>query len=95
MCAWTRARPAAHCAFRRATRRLRLRSRVRSPPFAAFWVLARPPGASLSHYLEASWRDGRAPFDPKELMQPDELRNANPNEVRCVMQQRREALTFT
>jgi hypothetical protein len=21
-------------------------------------------GASLNHYLEAAWKDGRAPFDP-------------------------------
>ncbi|GLC70675.1 hypothetical protein PLESTF_001020600 [Pleodorina starrii] len=41
-------------------------------------------GASLSHYLEASWRDGRAPFDPKELVQPEELRHMDPNQVLIV-----------
>ena len=42
---------------------------------------ATPSGASLNHYLEAAWRDGRAPFDPKELMPTEQLRHANPNEV--------------
>ncbi|KXZ55695.1 hypothetical protein GPECTOR_2g1245 [Gonium pectorale] len=41
-------------------------------------------GASLSHYLEAAWQDGRAPFDPRELMPPEQLRHANPNEVLIV-----------
>lgn len=41
-------------------------------------------GASLYHYLEAAWQDGRAPFDPKELMKQEDLRNANPNEVLIV-----------
>ncbi|KAG2451327.1 hypothetical protein HYH02_003932 [Chlamydomonas schloesseri] len=41
-------------------------------------------GASLNHYLEAAWRDGRAPFDPKELMPTEQLRHANPNEVLIV-----------
>ncbi|GIL57528.1 hypothetical protein Vafri_12738 [Volvox africanus] len=41
-------------------------------------------GASLSHYLEASWRDGRAPFNPKELVQPEELRHMDPNQVLIV-----------
>ncbi len=49
-------------------------SRMTLPPAHA--------GASLYHYLEAAWQDGRAPFDPKELMKQEDLRHANPNEVR-------------
>lgn len=53
---------------------------TRHPPFH---VVLTPTGASLYHYLEAAWQDGRAPFDPKELMKQEDLRNANPNEVRA------------
>ncbi|MEW5320466.1 MAG: hypothetical protein WDW38_011536 [Sanguina aurantia] len=41
-------------------------------------------GASLNHYLEAAWKDGRAPFDPKELLDPNYLSSTNPNDVLIV-----------
>lgn len=36
---------------------------------------------SLNTYLEAAHRDGRAPFDPKELLQPEALDDYDPNKV--------------
>jgi hypothetical protein len=30
-------------------------------------------GTSLNTYLDAAWRDGRAPFDPRELITPDQV----------------------
>ena len=41
-------------------------------------------GMSLTTYLEAAWRDGRAPFDPRELVPPSDIADHNPNEVRVV-----------
>jgi beta-CASP RNase J family ribonuclease len=38
-------------------------------------------GASLNHYLEAAWKDGRAPIDPKDLINPADLDGYDPNEV--------------
>lgn len=41
-------------------------------------------GMSLTTYLEAAWRDGRAPFDPRELVPPSDIADHNPNEVLVV-----------
>lgn len=41
-------------------------------------------GMSLTTYLEAAWRDGRAPFDPRELVSPSDIADHNPNEVLVV-----------
>ncbi|GFR48814.1 hypothetical protein Agub_g10766 [Astrephomene gubernaculifera] len=41
-------------------------------------------GASLNHYLEAAWRDGRHPFEPRELLLPEHLPHTDPNEVLVV-----------
>lgn len=38
-------------------------------------------GTSLFTYLEAAWRDGRAPFDPRTVIQPGELDDYDPNEL--------------
>ncbi|KAG1653453.1 hypothetical protein FOA52_009118 [Chlamydomonas sp. UWO 241] len=41
-------------------------------------------GMSLNHYLDAAHKDGRAPFDPKDVIQAQELDNYDPNEVLIV-----------
>lgn len=41
-------------------------------------------GMSLNTYLEAAWRDGRAPFDPKDLVAPADLRSHDPSSVLVV-----------
>lgn len=41
-------------------------------------------GMSLTTYLEAAWKDGCAPFDPREVVGPEELEGMNPNEVLIV-----------
>jgi len=38
-------------------------------------------GTSLNTYLEAAWRDGRAPFSPKDLVHWSELDDMDPNKV--------------
>lgn len=38
-------------------------------------------GTSLFTYLEAAWRDGRAPFDPRTVIQPNEVEDFDPNEL--------------
>ncbi len=38
-------------------------------------------GTSLFTYMEAAWRDGRAPFDPRTVVQPAELDQYDPNEL--------------
>lgn len=38
-------------------------------------------GTSLFTYLEAAWRDGRAPFDPRTVIQPGEIDGYDPNEL--------------
>lgn len=38
-------------------------------------------GTSLFTYLEAAWRDGRAPFDPRTVIQPNEVEDYDPNEL--------------
>lgn len=38
-------------------------------------------GMSLNHYLEAAHKDGRAPIDPKDVLQPNEIENYDPNKV--------------
>lgn len=39
---------------------------------------------SLNTYLEAAWREGRAPFDPKDVLQAADLDNYAPNELLIV-----------
>lgn len=41
-------------------------------------------GMSLTTYLEAAWRDGRAPFDPRELVPPSELSDYDPSSLLVV-----------
>lgn len=41
-------------------------------------------GMALNTYLEAAHREGRAPFDPKELIPQSEIDNMNPNELLIV-----------
>lgn len=41
-------------------------------------------GMSLTTYLEAAWRDGRAPFDPRILVPPSDISDYNPSEVLVV-----------
>lgn len=41
-------------------------------------------GMSLTTYLEAAWRDGRAPFDPRELVPPSELSDYDPSNLLVV-----------
>lgn len=36
---------------------------------------------SLNTYLQAAWAEGRAPLDPRELIDPEELPNVDPNKV--------------
>lgn len=38
-------------------------------------------GTSLNTYLEAAWRDGRAPFSPKDLIHWSELDDMDPSKV--------------
>ena len=38
-------------------------------------------GMSLNTYMEAANKSGYAPFDPSELVPPDEIDNTNPNEL--------------
>lgn len=38
-------------------------------------------GMSLNHYLEAAWKDGRAPIDPKDVLQAADVDDMDPNEV--------------
>jgi mRNA degradation ribonuclease J1/J2 len=38
-------------------------------------------GQSLNHYLEAAWKDGKAPFDPREVIQAAEVDDYDPNKV--------------
>jgi mRNA degradation ribonuclease J1/J2 len=41
-------------------------------------------GMSLNTYLEAAWRDGRAPFDPRDLVNVTELDEYKPSEILIV-----------
>eukprot|EP00879_Flechtneria_rotunda_P017604 GHRR01018454.1.p1 GENE.GHRR01018454.1~~GHRR01018454.1.p1 ORF type:complete len:532 (+),score=154.50 GHRR01018454.1:191-1786(+) len=41
-------------------------------------------GTSLGTYLEAAYRDGRAPINPAELIKPNQLRDHDPNKVLIV-----------
>lgn len=41
-------------------------------------------GMSLHHYLEAAAREGRAPFDPRELVPASAIEDCNPNELLIV-----------
>lgn len=41
-------------------------------------------GMSLTTYLEAAWRDGRAPFNPREVISSEQLSDYDPNEVLIV-----------
>jgi beta-CASP RNase J family ribonuclease len=41
-------------------------------------------GMSLTMYLEAAFREGRAPFNPKELVPQSEIDNMDPNELLIV-----------
>ena len=41
-------------------------------------------GMSLHTYLEAAWRDGRAPFDPAEVLHVAELDDYDPSKVLIV-----------
>ena len=36
---------------------------------------------SLNTYLEAAWREGRAPMDPRELINPADLDDYDPSTV--------------
>lgn len=38
-------------------------------------------GMSLNHYLEAAHKDGRAPIDPRDVLQPNEIEDYDPNKV--------------
>lgn len=38
-------------------------------------------GMSLNHYLEAAWKDGKAPIDPKDVLQAADVDDMDPNEV--------------
>ena len=41
-------------------------------------------GMSLTTYLEAAHREGRAPFDPKELVAQEDLDSVDPNKLLIV-----------
>eukprot|EP00878_Enallax_costatus_P013793 GHUV01014426.1.p1 GENE.GHUV01014426.1~~GHUV01014426.1.p1 ORF type:complete len:673 (+),score=175.36 GHUV01014426.1:298-2019(+) len=41
-------------------------------------------GTSLNTYLEAAYRDGRAPISPSELLKPEQLKHTDPNNVLIV-----------
>ena len=41
-------------------------------------------GMSLHTYLDAAWRDGRAPFDPREVLHVQELEDIDPSKVLVV-----------
>jgi len=41
-------------------------------------------GMSLHTYLEAAWRDGRAPFDPREVIHAAELEDHDPSKLLIV-----------
>jgi len=41
-------------------------------------------GMSLTTYLEAAWKDGRAPLNPNDLINPSDLNKYDPNEVLIV-----------
>ena len=41
-------------------------------------------GLSLTTYLEAAHLEGRAPFNPKELVQPADIPNMDPNKLLIV-----------
>lgn len=38
-------------------------------------------GTSLTTYLEAAFRNGSAPFDPRELVDPSEIQDMDPREL--------------
>ena len=40
-------------------------------------------GMSLNHYLEAAHKDGRAPIDPRDVLQPNEIDDYDPNKVQA------------
>ena len=41
-------------------------------------------GMSLHTYLDAAWKDGRAPFDPREVLSVQELEDHDPSKVLVV-----------
>ena len=41
-------------------------------------------GMSLTTYLEAAHREGRAPFDPKELVAQEDMDSVDPNNLLVV-----------
>ncbi len=41
-------------------------------------------GMSLTTYLEAAHRDGRAPFDPKELVSANQINDVDPSKLLIV-----------
>ena len=41
-------------------------------------------GMSLTTYLEAAHRDGRAPFDPKELVSANQINDVDPSQLLIV-----------
>lgn len=41
-------------------------------------------GMSLRTYLEAAWKDGQAPFDPRELIEAEDIDKYDPNELLIV-----------
>lgn len=41
-------------------------------------------GLSLTSYLEAAHQEGRAPFNPRELIQPPDMQNMDPNKLLVV-----------
>ena len=41
-------------------------------------------GMSLHTYLDAAWKDGRAPFDPSEVLHASELEDYDPSKVLVV-----------
>ena len=41
-------------------------------------------GMSLTTYLEAAHREGRAPFDPKELVAQEDMDSVDPNKLLVV-----------
>jgi mRNA degradation ribonuclease J1/J2 len=41
-------------------------------------------GMSLHTYLEAAWRDGRAPFDPREIIHAAEIEDHDPSKLLIV-----------
>ena len=40
-------------------------------------------GTSLNTYLEAADKVGRAPIDPKDILNPQDLQHYDPNQVRA------------